>query len=321
MAAAAAQSRRRSCRHESTTAQTGNPLRAKRVYSYEYQLQNVSEKLAQKIAFDVRLSMRAPPAAPSTVFPLRNRQPYMGAQVSRLSEQEKVDILARECRENPAQYERLVAAARAQAARGPAAGGGAAAAPAPAAKARAKPGSGVRSGGVSLARTNSGSLGTDAARRVTAQRQPQPGVGAGAKAAGGQPAALVKSTLDHHNSLRAKHGAQPLKWSDECAASAQKQADACQRSRKLFHGFCEGPSGGHGQNAYWHSASAKPEQAIQSWYDEVNKPGYDFKRHGFAKGTGHFTQVVWVDTRCVGMAVSKDAARSASRQLPPQPDE
>ena len=243
---------------------------------------------------------------PSTVFPLRNRQPYMGAQVSRLSEQEKVDILARECRENPAQYERLVAAARAQAARGPAAGGGAAAAPAPAAKARAKPGSGVRSGGVSLARTNSGSLGTDAARRVTAQRQPQPGVGAGAKAAGGQPAALVQSTLDHHNSLRAKHGAQPLKWSDECAASAQKQADACQRSRKLFHGFCEGPSGGHGQNAYWHSASAKPEQAIQSWYDEVNKPGYDFKRHGFAKGTGHFTQVVWVDTRSVGMAVSKD---------------
>ena len=82
--------------------------------------------------------------------------------------------------------------------------------------------------------------------------------------------------------------------------------EVCQRSRKLFHGFCEGPSGGHGQNAYWHSASAKPEQAIQSWYDEVNKPGYDFKRHGFAKGTGHFTQVVWVDTRSVGMAVSKD---------------
>ena len=237
----------------------------------------------------------------------------MGAQVSRLTEQEKVDILARECRENPAQYERIVAAARAQAARGPAAAGPGAAAPgpAPAAKARAKPAGdarsgGVRSGGVSLARTNSGSLGTDAARRVAAQR-PQPGVGAAAKkkAAGGQ-AALVKATLDHHNSLRAKHGAQPLKWSDECAASAQKQADACQRSRKLFHGFCEGPSGGHGQNAYWHSASAKPEQAIQSWYDEVNKPGYDFKSPGFAKGTGHFTQVVWVDTRSVGMAVSKD---------------
>jgi hypothetical protein len=139
------------------------------------------------------------------------------------------------------------------------------------------------------------------------QQQPQPGVGARAKAAGGrQQPALVKATLDHHNSLRAKHGAQPLKWSDECAASAQKQADACQRSRKLFHGFCEGPSGGHGQNAYWHSASANPEQAIQSWYDEVNKPGYDFKRHGFAKGTGHFTQVVWVDTRSVGLAISKD---------------
>ncbi len=60
-------------------------------------------------------------AASQRCVPLRNRQPYMGAQVSRLSEQEKVDILARECRENPEQYERLVAVARAQAARGPAA--------------------------------------------------------------------------------------------------------------------------------------------------------------------------------------------------------
>lgn len=45
---------------------------------------------------------------------------------------------------------------------------------------------------------------------------------------------------------------------------------------------------------------------MQSWYDEVDKPGYKFANPGFKKGTGHFTQVVWVNTQRVGVALSKD---------------
>ena len=32
-------------------------------------------------------------------------------------------------------------------------------------------------------------------------------------------------------------------------------------------------------------------RATQSWYREINDPGYDFNNPGRKKGTGHFTQV------------------------------
>ena len=36
------------------------------------------------------------------------------------------------------------------------------------------------------------------------------------------------------------------------------------------------------------------------WYDEIKK--YNFRNPGFASGTGHFTQVVWVASKEVGIA-------------------
>ena len=50
--------------------------------------------------------------------------------------------------------------------------------------------------------------------------------------------------LARHNSLRAQHGAPPLEWSDQCAANAQLQADACAERQSLFHGN----HAGQGQN-------------------------------------------------------------------------
>eukprot|EP00930_Biecheleria_cincta_P097334 TRINITY_DN89059_c0_g1_i1.p1 TRINITY_DN89059_c0_g1~~TRINITY_DN89059_c0_g1_i1.p1 ORF type:complete len:229 (+),score=36.31 TRINITY_DN89059_c0_g1_i1:40-726(+) len=117
----------------------------------------------------------------------------------------------------------------------------------------------------------------------------------------------IQATLDAHNRLRANHGAPPLEWNEECYEQAKKQADECQAQDKLFHGYCEGPSGRHGQNAYMCSAPVQDaNDAVQSWYDELNSPGYDFSNPGFTGGTGHFTQVVWVESATVGMARSDD---------------
>lgn len=116
-----------------------------------------------------------------------------------------------------------------------------------------------------------------------------------------------EATLDAHNHLRRVHGTPPLEWSDECYVEAKKQADACQEKSQLFHGYLQGPSGRHGQNGYWCSApGSSAQQCVQSWYDEITDPGYDFNEPGFTSGTGHFTQVVWRDTRQVGMALSED---------------
>ena len=42
------------------------------------------------------------------------------------------------------------------------------------------------------------------------------------------------------------------------------------------------------------------QDATEKWYSEINKPGYDFNKPGFSKGTGHFTQVIWKATTKVG---------------------
>ena len=49
---------------------------------------------------------------------------------------------------------------------------------------------------------------------------------------------------------------------------------------------------GCGENLAMHSSTkllSGTNIATQMWYDEVTKPGYDFKNQGFTSGTGHFT--------------------------------
>ena len=44
---------------------------------------------------------------------------------------------------------------------------------------------------------------------------------------------------------------------------------------------------------------------VDSWYSEIER--YVFCGNGRSPGTGHFTQVVWADTRCLGVGLaSKD---------------
>lgn len=127
-----------------------------------------------------------------------------------------------------------------------------------------------------------------------------------------------QATLDAHNVRRALHGSPDLTWSDECYIEAKKQADACQAKSSLFHGHLEGPSGRHGQNAYWSSRpGSDPEACTKAWYDELIDPGYDFSDPGFKGGTGHFTQVVWKGTTQVGMAASEDGCFVVANYLPP----
>lgn len=112
-------------------------------------------------------------------------------------------------------------------------------------------------------------------------------------------------SLKAHNELRERHGAPPLTWSDECYAAAKRQADACQASGCLAHGNTEGPSGRHGQNAFFAMPAPSVQEAVEGWYDEMTDPGHDFNRD-FQNGTGHFTQVVWAGSREVGVAKSAD---------------
>ena len=101
--------------------------------------------------------------------------------------------------------------------------------------------------------------------------------------------------LDLHNKYRAAHCAPPLAWSDALAKVAQKWADKLRSQGCAF-----GHSGTrYGENlAAGTSSALSTDEVVTMWYREVD--GYNFRRGGFSMDTGHFTQLVWVDTRRVG---------------------
>lgn len=44
-------------------------------------------------------------------------------------------------------------------------------------------------------------------------------------------------------------------------------------------------------------------QATQAWYNEVSL--YNYNRPGYSVKTGHFTQVVWKNSNCLGIGVAR----------------
>ncbi|KAM3910853.1 uncharacterized protein RB166_019653 isoform 2-T5 [Leptodactylus fuscus] len=106
-----------------------------------------------------------------------------------------------------------------------------------------------------------------------------------------------------HNIYRKKHGAPPLQLNRELCRSAQAWADHLLSIRTLKHSGTD-----HGENLYYkYSSSTRElpgEEPVDSWYDEIKN--YDFARPGFRSNTGHFTQVVWKDSKEVGVGIATD---------------
>ena len=108
-------------------------------------------------------------------------------------------------------------------------------------------------------------------------------------------AADQQVVLDEHNRLRALHvDTDPLTWSDTLAQYAEEYAAAYNCSSGVLH-----HSGGpYGENlAIGYSLS----NAVDAWYAEIKY--YNYSNPGFASNDGHFTQVVWKDTKQVGCAI------------------
>ncbi|KAI0724475.1 CAP domain-containing protein [Cerioporus squamosus] len=102
----------------------------------------------------------------------------------------------------------------------------------------------------------------------------------------------IDAYLQAHNSVRAQHGASPLSWSDDLAASAQSWANNCvfQHSGGKLGPFGENLAAGTG-------GSYGIGPAVKSWTDEVSD--YDPSN----PQASHFTQVVWKGSTQVGCAV------------------
>ena len=106
----------------------------------------------------------------------------------------------------------------------------------------------------------------------------------------------VDDMLAAHNAVRLEYGVAALSADVVLADTAlewsrQLSADGCD----LVHS-----EGEYGENLYWTSATATPEEVVTAWASEV--ADYDLGTHTCAEGAvcGHFTQVVWANTTTVG---------------------
>ena len=118
--------------------------------------------------------------------------------------------------------------------------------------------------------------------------------------------------LDGHNDYRANHGVEPLVYDDDLAAAAQAWANILAIND---NGLLPSGVSGVGENLAYYSHEVEETRlmtaqettyATDTWYEEVNDPGYYFPTPGLEEnpGTGHFTQVVWAGTEKLGCGVS-----------------
>jgi len=111
----------------------------------------------------------------------------------------------------------------------------------------------------------------------------------------GVSAAERDAILGLHNGYRAQHCAPAVTWSAELAASAQAWADKCWITHDKSRGRV-------GENLAW-GGDRSGSSAVEAWYKEVDI--YNYGKPGFASSTGHFTQVIWKNTKQIGCGVSK----------------
>ena len=115
--------------------------------------------------------------------------------------------------------------------------------------------------------------------------------------------------LNHHNKVRQEVGVPPLTWSTQLAAYAQAWADYLANSNncQMRHRTNPGEEGkGYGENLFWGSSSTfyQPLDASTSWYGEKKLYRYQALNNNNWYKAGHYTQMVWRDTKQVGVGVA-----------------
>jgi uncharacterized protein YkwD len=118
------------------------------------------------------------------------------------------------------------------------------------------------------------------------------------------PSSLAHDMLAAHNAVRARVGRVPLSWSDRLAALSQDWADALLARKQFVHR----PNSAYGENLFEITgATASSAQVVHAWAAESQN--YDYSSNRCRGVCGHYTQIVWGDTKEVGCAVARGGGR------------
>ncbi|CAL4089142.1 unnamed protein product, partial [Meganyctiphanes norvegica] len=115
---------------------------------------------------------------------------------------------------------------------------------------------------------------------------------------------FVEDVIKSHNDYRKKHGVQPLKKSKKLNKYAKEWAQTIAKKDKMEHRS----SNEHGENIYcaWSSNpkhKIKGGEPVDSWYSEIKD--FTYGKEPADLRAGHFTQVVWEDSKEIGVAMAR----------------
>lgn len=98
--------------------------------------------------------------------------------------------------------------------------------------------------------------------------------------------------LRAHNSVRSHLRLRPLVWSDKVAELAQQWAETLLARDQFLHR----PKSVYGENLFEiRGARASPGRVVAEWASEDRD--YDYAANRCKNVCGHFTQIVWRDTK------------------------
>ena len=112
----------------------------------------------------------------------------------------------------------------------------------------------------------------------------------------------LKEVVKIHNKYREKHGSPPLNLNDTISKIAEEDANHLinDKNYNLDDSLLIYKNQPLGVNIYINKIQKSPEDICQDWYNEINNYEYDSDK--FQKNAIHFTQIVWNNTKEVGLA-------------------
>ncbi|MFN7117691.1 MAG: CAP domain-containing protein [Saprospiraceae bacterium] len=113
--------------------------------------------------------------------------------------------------------------------------------------------------------------------------------------------ARMQGMLERHNYWRSQLGIADLTWSDELAAFAQEWANKLAKTCNMKHR----QKSPYGENIYWKSAASNPTEVVDAWASEQQYFNHKTQQcKGEWSVCGHYTQLIWENTKRVGCAVA-----------------
>ena len=114
---------------------------------------------------------------------------------------------------------------------------------------------------------------------------------------------FANEALIAHNIYREKHHVPPVTLNREICLLAQKHANIMALNEDFLHSHNSYKGEELAENLFMFTGNKiSGENMVETWYNE----GKDYDYNGdFQKGSGHFTQIVWKETKEVGFAYAQ----------------